>query len=334
MCAALGFEGDASILYDCLLREKGSKYLTLFDVDKKAYEALEHGDEDMMAGNKKDTSKLNFQERQDEHLSHKIRVMVGKDIRENIEQHWVDKEKNDMCGVGVPGLIHLLKVRYGGTVGGWTMGVDRIGTGRLSWMMFCKGCRNIGFIGNFRQVWNALDDDNSGTVSLMELDPPAAKALLEFRDMMVQKFAVVVEGWDDLAGGLGHINKKDFVKKMKKYGFKQDPAKLFEWLKIERCNHVLLQPDIGIVNRIFPQVKPLPWSPTGGPHGEEEEKAAAAKSPGTKEPTSPHGAKAAGAGASASKEAAKRRTLAAAALEASTEGPTASLETAEGTSQL
>ena len=113
-CAALGYEGNAHKLYHCLLKEKGSKYLSLYDVDKKAYEALEHGDEDMMAGNKKDTSKLNFQERQDEHLSHKIRVMVGKDIRENIEQHWVDKEKNDMCGVGVPGLIHLLKVRWAG----------------------------------------------------------------------------------------------------------------------------------------------------------------------------------------------------------------------------
>merc|ERR1719387_222668 len=97
----------------------------------------------------------------------------------------------------------------------------------------------------------------------------------------------------------GTSTKKDFVKKMKKYGYKQDPAKLFEWLKIERCNHVLLQPDIGIVNRIFPQVKPLPWSPDGGPHGEEAEAAAA------KEPTSPASAKAAGAAkADASKEAA------------------------------
>ena len=41
-------------------------------------------------------------------------------------------------------------------------------------------------LGRFKKkVWNELDDDNSGTVSLMELDPPAAKALLEFRDMMV-----------------------------------------------------------------------------------------------------------------------------------------------------
>merc|ERR1719478_157376 len=288
-CAALGYEGDAAILYDCLLREKGSKYLTLFDVDKKAFEALEHGDEDMMAEDKVDASKLSFQERQETHRSHQIRVMVGKDIRENTEEFWVQREQNDMCGVGVAGFRHLLEVRYGGTVGGWTMGVDRIGTGRLSWMMFCKGCRNIGFIGNFRQVWNELDDDGSGTVSLMELDPPAGAALLEFRDMMVQKFTVVVEGWNDLASGLGHIDKAAFVKKMKQYGYKQNPAKLFEWLKIERCNHVLFQPDIGIVNRIFPQVKPLPWSPDGGPHGAEEAEAAA------KEPTSPASAKAAGA---------------------------------------
>jgi Ca2+-binding EF-hand superfamily protein len=275
-CMALGYEGDAAILYDCLLREKGSKYLTLYDVDKKAFEALEHGDEDMIADQKVDATKLSFLERQETHRSHQIRVMVGKDVRENIEQFWVEREKNDMCGVGVAGFRHLLEVRYGGAVGGWTMGVDRIGTGKLSWMMFCKGCRGIGFIGNFRQVWNELDDDGSGTVSLMELDPPAATALLEFRDMMVHKFGVVVEGWDDLANGLGHVNKEDFVKKIKKYGFKQDPAKLFEWLKIERCNHVLLQPDIGIVNRIFPQVKPLPWSPTGGPHCDQAEEAAEA----------------------------------------------------------
>merc|ERR1719379_3079992 len=216
-CAALGYEGNAHKLYHCLLKEKGSKYLTLYDVDKKAYEALEHGDEDMMAGIQKDTSKLNFQERQDEHLSHKIRVMVGKDIRENIEQHWVDKEKNDMCGVGVPGLIHLLKVRYGGTVGGWTMGVDRIGAGRLSWTMFCKGCRNIGFVGNFKKVWKLLDDDDSGVISLEELDAPAAHALREFRDMTHTLFSTDQATWDDLAEGQSHVDLPQFIKKMKEY---------------------------------------------------------------------------------------------------------------------
>jgi len=261
-CVALGYEGDAAKLFDMLLKEKGSKFLTLEDIDKKAMEAFDHGDFEMLADQPKTPScQLTFIERQEQHRAQVIRVMVGKDIRQNIEEFWQERKAKDIGGKTLDALLNLLRVRYGSTVAGWTMGIDRAGSGRISWQMFCKGCRSVGFIGNVREVWTILDDNKSGTVSMQELDPPAGFALKEFRDMMSTKFDTIEAGWKALSRGKTNLDIDQFDSVLHKWGYSRDPRKLFNWLKIERANRELLMPDIGIVERIFPREKPQPWLP-------------------------------------------------------------------------
>jgi hypothetical protein len=261
-CNALGFEGDPLKLFDMLLKTKESKYLTLGDVDEKAYQAFDHGDFDMIADAPKPApSSLTFTERQEQHRSHVIRVMVSKDVRHNVENFWKERTAMDMCGTTLDAFLGLLRHRYGSTVAGWTLGLDRGASGRLSWQMFCKGCRSVGFIGDLHEVWRILDDDNSGTVSLMELDPSAGYALKEFRDMMAAKFNSLIEAWDYISGGLTNCDIEMFHKTLTKLGYHRDPRKLFRYLKIERCNKCLLRPDIGLVERIFPREKPQEWHP-------------------------------------------------------------------------
>merc|ERR1719240_848063 len=123
---------------------------------------------------------MDFNARQDNHRAQQIRVIMGKDVRQNIENWWEQQEARDMCGSDLKGFLKLLRHRYGTTVAAWALGLDRIGAGRISWTMFCKGCRAIGFVGNFKKVWKALDVDGSGVITLDELDKPAAEALRHF----------------------------------------------------------------------------------------------------------------------------------------------------------
>merc|ERR1719399_2318827 len=261
-CVALGYEGDAEKLFDMLLKERGSKFLTLEDIDPKAMEAFDHGDFEMLAdAPKTPSSQLTFIERQEQHRAQVIRVKIGKDIRENIEEFWQERSNKDIGGKTLDALLNLLRVRYGSTVAGWTMGIDRAGSGRISWQMFCKGCRGVGFIGDVKEVWTILDDNKSGTVSMQELDPPAGFALKEFRDMMSTKFDSLEEGWNALSKGKTNLDIDNFESTLHKWGYSRDPRKLFNWLKIEKANRELLMPDIGIVERIFPREEPKPWLP-------------------------------------------------------------------------
>jgi len=260
-CKALGYEGNAEKLFD-MLSESGKNYLSLSDVDPEAEKARERGDWDMLGanlGSKSPSNKLSFNERQEHHRAQVIRTVMGKDVRQGIEKWWEHQESIDMCGSDVEGFRKLLRHRYGTTVAAWALGLDRIGAGRLSWTMFCKGCRNIGFVGNFKKVWKMLDDDDSGVISLQELDKPAADALREFRDMTHTLFSTDQATWDDLAEGQSHVDLPQFIKKMKQYGYKQDAKQLFNWIKIERKNRWLLPNDLTVIGRLFPKEVSNHW---------------------------------------------------------------------------
>ena len=51
--------------------------------------------------------------------------------------------------------------------------IDEDQNGRLSRAEFYTFLRKIGFGGNAKQLWADLDDDNSGFISLEELEPEA-----------------------------------------------------------------------------------------------------------------------------------------------------------------
>ena len=51
--------------------------------------------------------------------------------------------------------------------------IDEDQNGRLSRAEFFMFLRKIGFGGNAKQLWNDMDDDGSGFISLQELDPEA-----------------------------------------------------------------------------------------------------------------------------------------------------------------
>ena len=53
----------------------------------------------------------------------------------------------------------------------WRMGLDKSSRGCMSFMEFTSAARGVGYSGNIKKLWFELDDDNSGIISLEELDP-------------------------------------------------------------------------------------------------------------------------------------------------------------------
>merc|ERR1719160_2246152 len=84
---------------------------------------------------------------------------------------WRKTQSSDIGAVTKAGFKRLLLNRYGTIYRAWRMGLDKAGRGSMSFMEFTNAARSVGYSGNIKKLWFELDDDNSGVISLEELDP-------------------------------------------------------------------------------------------------------------------------------------------------------------------
>lgn len=90
-----------------------------------------------------------------------------------------EEDNADIGAKSVPGFKKLLVRKFGSILRAWRK-VDSDGNGRLSYNEFCGACRALGYAGNVKILWMELDDDNSGHITIKELDPKGAKLIDSF----------------------------------------------------------------------------------------------------------------------------------------------------------
>merc|ERR1719456_1208615 len=91
--------------------------------------------------------------------------------------------------------LRVLKQRYGNLHRAWRQALDLDANGRLSFVEFCQAVRAIGYVGNLRKLWDELDADHSGTISLEEICPDADKEINEFRRILSEKYGNTIKAW-------------------------------------------------------------------------------------------------------------------------------------------
>lgn len=82
----------------------------------------------------------------------------------------------------------FLRSKYGPLFRAWRRVLDLDGTMLLQRAELFKACRQLGWQGNVRSLWKALDTDNSGYCSFEELDPHGAQLLAQFYEWAVENW--------------------------------------------------------------------------------------------------------------------------------------------------
>lgn len=81
-----------------------------------------------------------------------------------------------------------LKKNYGPTYHAWRSTLDLDGSMNLQRFELFKVCRTIGWKGDVRALWQALDNDGCGAAGLEQLDPGCARRLARFKFWAESKF--------------------------------------------------------------------------------------------------------------------------------------------------
>jgi len=115
----------------------------------------------------------------------------------------------------VDDFIKYLRVRYGNIIRAWRLAIcpGKPLNSCVSKIEFGRAVRELGYGGAIVQLWNELDVDGNGTVSLVEFAPEQLDALEEFRDQLRKTFASAQCVWKALSPRVGfvHLAMDDFV---------------------------------------------------------------------------------------------------------------------------
>merc|ERR1719313_712831 len=99
------------------------------------------------------------------------------------------KAKDEDIGAStVEGFKKKLVQHHGNSVRAWRYALDTSGDGKLSKMEFYAAARAVSYNGNLKQLWDDLDDDNSGFITLGEFELEAHTLIERFREAVVSTY--------------------------------------------------------------------------------------------------------------------------------------------------
>ncbi|CAE7180467.1 unnamed protein product [Symbiodinium pilosum] len=136
----------------------------------------------------------------------------------------------------VQDFLKLLRRKCGSVVRAWRTALDKDGGSELEFCEFVSAVRQMGSgIGqNARSLWFNLDVDQSGTLSLYDLDPTAAHALDKFRYLCTSRYGSINAAFEQLLDvkRSGVVTLQGFIDAVKELGYEPAVAEeLFNWLR-------------------------------------------------------------------------------------------------------
>eukprot|EP00397_Hematodinium_sp_SG-2012_P001496 GEMP01001499.1.p1 GENE.GEMP01001499.1~~GEMP01001499.1.p1 ORF type:complete len:1211 (+),score=204.26 GEMP01001499.1:238-3870(+) len=171
-----------------------------------------------------------------------------------LQRKWLKKSASEdvkmfLGARSVEGFRTILKAKYVTLTAAWKDVLDPAGSGRVSFHYFCSKCRAIGYTGNLKSLWKAMDRENTGFISLRDLDEEAGVSIERFKTFLRKQYGSILKAW--VKGIDPHksarVDIEAFVIFCAKAGYtdsETDQRRLFKWLKSSFATRFLTLGDL------------------------------------------------------------------------------------------
>jgi Ca2+-binding EF-hand superfamily protein len=141
----------------------------------------------------------------------------------------------------VAGLRSMLLSRYGTMYAAWRQALDIHEKGQLSFGELCEALRHIGYTGSLKAIFNELDPNKTGFISLKDLDPKQHATIVEYKELVKQKYGNLLSGWVQGIdkNSKGCTDEAVFTEHCKAIGFPGDAKTLFTCLQSDKKSKYL-----------------------------------------------------------------------------------------------
>jgi len=146
----------------------------------------------------------------------------------------------------------FLRRRYGHFVRAWRRVLSPDGSMVLQKNDLFKAVASIGWLGDVRLLWQAFDKDDSGTVSIEELDVHGAEILAHFHKFVKDQFGSASSAFRQLDKfNTRKLRQPEFAAAVKSHGFRHPAKSLFHGLDLQG-NRTIVEEDLLFLDRWKP----------------------------------------------------------------------------------
>lgn len=145
-----------------------------------------------------------------------------------------------------------LLIRYRSILGAWRE-LDPRHHGRLAFFDFCRACRHLGYDGEAKLLWNALDTDGDGFISLWDVDLRLAKMLQNFADALINASGSAEAAWKQffVSNGMGRSSEASFARSCAAVNFEGDVKAIYDAMNIDRTPTGVSFQDFQLLDKWF-----------------------------------------------------------------------------------
>uniref|UniRef100_A0A7S4UXA3 EF-hand domain-containing protein n=1 Tax=Alexandrium monilatum TaxID=311494 RepID=A0A7S4UXA3_9DINO len=146
---------------------------------------------------------------------------------------------------------NTLVSRYHSVVGAWRE-LDPRQHGRLSFFDFCRACHRLGYERETRQLWEAMDRNRDGFVSLDEFDEDVSRLLQGFAAAVEDRCGSAETAWQRFfAKTPGRCTADVFRRGCEQVGYTRNPDTVFNALNVQMSSKGISFKDFVLLDRWF-----------------------------------------------------------------------------------